>query len=315
MKLIIAFLRLVRWPNLVMIAITQGLFYFSLVEPLYEKGIHTHFARVHFLLLIIASVLIAAAGYIINDYFDLNIDQVNKPGRIIIDKQIKRRWAIVMHICFSFTAIIISFYIDFNSATFWLGISNIICAFLLFGYSVSLKKKLLWGNVLISALTAWVVMISFLCYYNTFHCSNCDNDFLELYNNRFIRISFLYAGFAFVISLIREVVKDLEDIDGDMKYGCRTMPIAWGVPASKVFTAVWLVVLIGMIGIVQFYVLQFGWIWSTVYCVLLLIIPLLWILRNLFKAQAPKDYHQLSTVIKFVMLAGMLSMIFFKIYS
>jgi 4-hydroxybenzoate polyprenyltransferase len=118
-----------------------------------------------------------------------------------------------------------------------------------------------------------------------------------------------------VISLIREVIKDLEDIDGDMKYGCRTMPIAWGIPASKVFVAVWLVVLIGMIGIVQFYVLQFGWIWSTIYCILLLIIPLLWILQNLFKAQAPKDYHQLSTVIKFVMLAGMLSMIFFKIYS
>ena len=315
MKLIIAFLRLVRWPNLVIIALTQVLFYFSLVQPLYHKGIYSHFQIVHFILLILASVLIAAAGYIINDYFDLNIDQVNKPERTIINKQIKRRWAIVLHLVFSFAGILISFYIDFKSPVFWLGFSNIICAFLLFGYSISLKKKLLWGNILISALTAWVVIVSFLCYYNNFYCSNCDQDFLELYNNRFIRISFLYAGFAFIISLIREVVKDMEDMDGDARYGCRTMPIAWGIPASKVFVAVWLVVLIGMISIVQFYVLQFGWVWSAVYCIAFIILPLLWILRKLFIAQVPKDYHQVSRVIKLVMLTGLLSMIFFKIYS
>ena len=315
MKLIIAFLRLARWPNLVIIALTQVLFYFSLVQPLYHKGIYSHFQILNFILLILVSVLIAAAGYIINDYFDLNIDQVNKPERTIIDKTIKRRWAIVLHLVFSFAGILISFYIDFNSPVFWLGFSNIICAFLLFGYSISLKKKLLWGNVLISALTAWVVIVSFLCYYNHFYCSNCDRDFLELYNNRFIRISFLYAGFAFVISLIREVVKDMEDMDGDARYGCRTMPIAWGIPVSKVFVAVWLVILIGMISIVQVYVLQLGWVWSAVYCIAFIILPLIWILRKLFMAQAPKDYHQVSNVIKLVMLTGLLSMIFFKIYS
>ena len=315
MKLVIAFLKLVRWPNLVIIAVTQVLFYFSLVQPLYHKGIYSHFQILNFILLILVSVLIAAAGYIINDYFDLNIDQVNKPKRTIIDKTIKRRWAIVLHLVFSFAGILISFYIDFKSPVFWLGFSNIICAFLLFGYSISLKKKLLWGNILISALTAWVVIVSFLCYYNNFYCSNCDRNFLELYNNRFIRISFLYAGFAFVISLIREVVKDMEDMDGDARYGCRTMPIAWGIPASKVFVAVWLVVLIGMISIVQFYVLQFGWVWSAVYCIAFIILPLIWILRKLFLAQAPKDYHHLSNVIKLVMLTGLLSMIFFKIYS
>jgi 4-hydroxybenzoate polyprenyltransferase len=315
MKLITAFLKLIRWPNLVMIALTQVLFYVSLVQPLYEKGIYTTFSNWLFPLLIIASVLIAAAGYIINDYFDLNIDQVNKPERTVIDKLIKRRWAIVMHIAFSFTAVLISFYIDLNSSVFWLGISNILCAFFLFGYSVSLKKKLLWGNILISALTAWVVMVCFLVYYRTFHCPSCNQAFLDIYNQRFIRISFLYAGFAFVISLIREVVKDLEDIEGDKRYGCNTMPIAWGIPASKMFVGVWLIVLIGMISIVQFYVLQFGWYWSAVYCILLIILPLLWILRALYKAQVPKDYHRVSTAIKLVMIAGLLSMIFFKIYS
>lgn len=315
MKLISAFLRLVRWPNLVMIAVTQALFYFSLVEPLYQKGIQTNFGKFHFLLLIISSVLVAAAGYIINDYFDLNIDQVNKPDKTIIDKLIKRRWAIVLHLGFSFVAVLIGFYIDLNSSVFWLGSSNIIVSFLLFGYSVSLKKKLLWGNILVSALTAWVVFISFLCYYQSFYCADCPGDFLDTYNNRFIRISFLYAGFAFIISLIREVVKDLEDMDGDSRYGCKTMPIAWGIPATKVFAAVWLVVLIAMISIVQIYVMQFGWIWSAVYCIALIILPLLWILHRLPRAQNPGDYRQMSRMIKWVMLAGLLSMIFFKIYS
>lgn len=315
MKLITAFLRLVRWPNLVFIATTQVLFYFSLVDPLYSKGINTTFERMQFLLLIVASVLIAAAGYIINDYFDLNIDQVNKPERTIIDKKIKRRWAIVQHIVFSLAAVLIGFYIDFHSKTFWLGFSNFGCVLLLFGYSITLKKKLLIGNVLISALTAWVIVVVFLCYVNSFYCSACDQVFFSGNTHRFIRVSFLYAGFAFVISLIREVVKDLEDMDGDARYGCRTMPIVWGIPATKVFVAVWLVVLTGTLAIVQVYALQLGWIWSAVYCIVLILAPLVWIFLKLFKAQVPADYHRLSSAIKYIMFAGILSMLFFRIYS
>lgn len=266
-------------------------------------------------MLMISSLLIAAAGNIINDYFDRNIDEINKPEKKIIDTLIKRRWAIVMHIVFSLVAILIGFYIDSQTPVFWLGLSNLVCVFLLFGYSISLKKKLLAGNILISLLTAWVILVCFLCYYRSLSCYGCEPFEWQAQLRRFIRISFLYAGFAFVISLIREVVKDMEDMEGDRKYGCNTIPIAWGIPASKVFVAVWLVVLIGMIGIVQFYVLQFGWLWSAVYCISLIIIPLVWILQKLFKAQIPKDYHQLSTVIKVVMLTGLLSMIFFKFYS
>lgn len=317
MKLITAFLRLVRWPNLVMIAVTQVLFYISFVYPYYAalEDFYTSFTGIYFLLLMVSSLLIAAAGNIINDYFDRNIDEINKPEKKVIDKFIKRRWAIVLHILFSFTGILIGFYIDLNTPVFWMGFSNAICVCLLFAYSISLKKKLLVGNILISMLTAWVILVCFFCYYRTMSCNNCETFQWEATVRRFIRISFLYAGFAFVISLIREVVKDMEDREGDKRYGCNTMPIAWGIPASKVFVAVWLVVLIGMIGIVQFYVLQFGWYWSAVYCIVLIIAPLLWILRQLYKAQVPKDYHQVSSAIKFVMMAGLLSMIFFKIYS
>lgn len=317
MKLITAFLRLVRLPNLVMIAVTQVLFYVSIVPSYVGDNISilSYFGSQHYLLLILSSLLIAGAGNIINDYFDRNIDEINKPEKKIIDTLIKRRWAIVMHIVFSFIAILIGFYIDSQTPVFWLGFSNTICVLLLFAYSISLKKKLLVGNVLISLLTAWVIFVCFLCYYRTLSFEGYEPFEQQAILTRFIRISFLYTGFAFVISLIREVVKDMEDMEGDRKYGCNTIPIAWGIPASKVFVAVWLVVLIGMIGIVQFYVLQFGWLWSAVYCISLIIIPLVWILQKLFKAQIPKDYHQLSTVIKVVMLTGLLSMIFFKFYS
>ena len=315
MKLITAFLRLVRLPNLVMIAVTQVLFYFTLVQPFYEKGVNTTFERLHFIFIVLSSLLIAAAGNIINDYFDRNIDEINKPEKKIVDKLIKRRWVIVMHIVFSLTAILLGFYVDSKTPVFWLGFSNTICVLLLFAYSISLKKKFLVGNVLISLLTAWVILVCFLCYYRSFYCSNCEPFEWQALLRRFIRISFLYAGFAFVISLIREVVKDMEDIEGDKKYGCKTIPIAWGIPASKVFVAVWLVVLIGMISIVQIYVWQLGWYWSAAYSIVLIIAPLIWTLRKLYLAQVPKDYHQLSIAIKLVMLTGLLSMIFFKIYS
>lgn len=315
MKLITAFFRLIRIQNLIIIILTQVLFYYALIAPLMDKGINTFLQKNHFLLLILSSVFIAAAGNIINDYFDLNIDQINKPDKKVIDKHIKRRWAIVMHIVFSLAGVIIGFYIDFNSKTYWLGFSNLLCAFLLFGYSISLKKKLLAGNLLISALTAWVLIVCFLFYQNGFYCEGCNPYFFEVNIRRFIRISFLYVGFAFVISLIREVVKDMEDREGDARYGCKTMPLVWGIPASKMFVAVWLIVLIGSIGIVQFYVLQFGWWWSTAYCILFIILPLFIILQKLYQANISVDYKQLSKWIKLVMITGLLSMLFFKIYS
>ena len=316
MKLTIAFLRLVRWPNLVIIAVTQLLFYFALILPFFisHKNIYSQFTEMHFILLVISSVLIAAAGNIINDYFDLNIDEINKPDKKIIDKHIKRRWAIVFHIILSVCGILLGFYIDFTTPVFWLGFSNALCVLLLFAYSISLKKKLLVGNILISLLTAWAILVCFFCYYRSFNCTDCNSIEWQAQLHRFLRISFLYAGFAFVISLIREVVKDMEDMDGDTKYGCRTIPIAWGIPASKVFVAVWLVVLIGMISLVQFYMFQLGWLWSTLYCICLIILPLIWLLQKLFRAQSSADYHLLSTVIKLIMVSGLLSMLFFKIY-
>jgi 4-hydroxybenzoate polyprenyltransferase len=92
------------------------------------------------------------------------------------------------------------------------------------------------------------------------------------------------------------------------------MPIVWGIPVSKVFAAVWLVVLTGGVLVLQFYVVQLGWWLSAIYSLLLIIIPLLWVLQQLYKAQIPSDFSRLSSAIKMIMFTGILSMLFFKIY-
>jgi 4-hydroxybenzoate polyprenyltransferase len=132
--------------------------------------------------------------------------------------------------------------------------------------------------------------------------------------HKFFRIVFLYAGFAFISSLIREAVKDMEDREGDEKYGCRTMPIVWGMNATKIYVAVWLAALIAILVMVQIYVLQFRWWWPALYSVILIIVPLLYIFIKLFKANSTRDFHLLSRWIKLVMLTGILSMIFFYYY-
>jgi 4-hydroxybenzoate polyprenyltransferase len=297
----------VRWPNLLFIAITQVLFVYCIVHPLFSNaGATANIHGVYFVLLMISSVLLAAAGNIINDYFDLNIDQINKPHKLVVEKIISRRWVIAWHLILSTIGVIIGFYIDWKTNVRFLGVTHLGTVFLLFVYSVSLKKKLLAGNVLVSLLTAWVILVVYWC--------EVSNIRFPFFVGTLTRITFAYAGFAFVISLVREVIKDMEDIEGDRRFGCYTMPIAWGINATKVFVAVWLVVLVSSVALVQFYVLNHKWWWSAVYCVLFIIIPLIHILRLLVHANDTKHFHRLSSLIKVAMFTGILSMIFFCFY-
>jgi len=263
----------------------------------------------HFSLLVLSSVLIAAAGYIINDYFDLNIDRINKPDKLIVQNIIKRRWAIVWHLVLSILGILIGFYLDLTTHVTLLGFSNLICVVLLFLYSISLKKRLLSGNVIISLLTAWTVLVVTWCEARFFFNP------ADVNIHKITRITFLYSGFAFVISLIREAIKDMEDIEGDRRYGCKTMPIVWGVNASKIYVATWMTMLVLALGLMVIYMLQLHWWIAITYSLLLIILPSARIFQKLFTAQTPKDFHSLSTMVKLVMFTGILSMIFFRYYS
>lgn len=309
MKILAAFFRLVRWPNLLFIAVTQLLFEFCIYRKIYPQQPAGEMQQ--FLFLIAASVLIAAAGYIINDYFDLNIDQVNKPGKVVVNTIISRRWVIFWHMFLSMLGLFFTVTALPITGYWHLVLANMASIILLWFYSTNLKKQLLIGNVLISLLTAWVIGIIFL---SKFPLHIRSLLLVEHDEVRFFRYTILYASFAFIISLVREVIKDMEDVEGDRKYGCRTMPIRWGMNASKVFAAVWIVVLIAVLLILQFYVLPFGWWHSALYCLVCIVVPLVWILRKLYSAHTADDFHRLSRLVKLVMFTGILSMLFFYFY-
>ncbi len=316
MKLLFAFFRLIRWPNLIFIALTQSLFYYCIIVPSLPEsysGLPYTLTQPIFYLLMTASVFIAAAGYIINDYFDINIDQVNKPDKMVVEKIIKRRSAILLHWVITSVGLLISLYVSFKTS-FIIIIANLLCALLLWVYSTTFKKQLLSGNIIISLLTAWTVMVLYFAANNTYHFTIQFPQEIFTAMNRIFKFAVLYAGFAFIISLVREVVKDIEDIQGDAKYNCKTMPIVWGIPSSKVFAGVWLVVLPGALSIILFYALQLGWWLATLYCSIMVVAPLIWILRKLYTAQNTQQYHQVSSIIKLVMLSGIVSMLLFKLY-
>lgn len=304
MKLIAPFLRLVRWPNLVFIVLTQALFYYCIYQPLFGKG------EVKALVwIIIASVLIAAAGYIINDYFDLNIDQINKPEKNVFSKTINRRWAIIWHFTFSLAGIIATA-LGVGFHKWYLILANIACTVLLWFYSTSFKRQLLIGNIVISILTAWTVLILFFAFTSPRDAIIGDSAAII----KFFRVSFLYAGFAFISSLIREAIKDMEDMEGDARYGCKTLPIVAGIRSTKIYVTIWAVVLLAALVILQLYVLQFQWWYAIVYSILLVIGPIVYLLYKLPKAKTAKEFSALSDLSKLIMFTGIVSMIFFRIY-
>ncbi len=311
MKLLIAFFKLIRWPNLFFIALTQFLFYHCIV--LSGTSSRFNFINFHtnFYLLILTSVLIAAAGYIINDYFDLQIDNVNKPDKVLVDTIIKRRWAIMWHWILSATGILLSAYISIKVSQWSILIFNAVCVIALWLYSTHFKKKLLIGNILISLLTAWTIIVIYIFSgASLFNLHGWQHGQLPFDVNRLYKFTMLYAGFAFIITLIREVVKDIEDMHGDVQFGCKTMPIVWGIPASKVFAAVWIIVCAGTLGIIQLYAWQNGFRFSVAYVVLFIIAPLLIMIKNLHRSETAADYHKISNQLKLIMLAGILSMLF-----
>ena len=312
MKLVGDFLKMIRLPNLFFIALTQLLFHITVLDTiLLPLGFRPVLDGWIFIFLVVASVLIAAAGYIINDYFDINIDQVNKPKGNVVDAVVPRRWAMALHFVLSGMGLLFSAYISWKTGLWYILLGNFLCVLLLFGYSVSLKRKLLVGNIIISLLTAWVILI--ICIAEIKIATQVPAAVAEA-SNKIIRIGILYAAFAFISSLIREAIKDIEDMQGDQKYGCRTMPIVWGVNATKVYVAVWLVVILALLIILQIYVFRFEWWWAMAYSIAFIVAPFGVIFFLLFKAQTQKDYHRLSNWTKLVMLSGILSMIFFYFY-
>jgi len=306
-KSLLHFFRLVRWPNLLFILLAESLFHFCIYKPLYSNIELT--VDYTFYFIVVTSICIAAAGYIINDYFDVNIDQVNKPESVVVGSYISRRWVIFWHLVLSMGGIYASLIVFPFQQYLHLHFSNLATILILWFYSTNFKRDFLVGNVVIAVLTAWTIGVVYFSKFTLLQLLHPTQ--MRPTDLRFVKLMLLYSSFAFILTLIREALKDMEDMGGDEKFGCKTMPIAWGLQTTKVYVAVWLMVLILVLTIIQLYAIPFGWWIPIAYAVITIIAPLLYVLFNLKQAYSKADFNRLSNLIKLAMLMGILSMGFF----
>jgi 4-hydroxybenzoate polyprenyltransferase len=187
--------------------------------------------------------------------------------------------------------------------------SNLATILILWFYSTNFKRDFLIGNVVIAVLTAWTIGVVYFSKFTLLQLVQ-PTKMLPI-DLKFFKLMLLYSSFAFILTLVREVLKDMEDMGGDEKFGCTTMPIAWGLQTTKVYAAVWLMVLILVLTIIQLYAIPFGWWIPITYSVVTIIAPLVYVLFHLKQAFTSQDFNRLSNLIKLAMLMGILSMGFF----
>ena len=285
-----------------MIAFVQLLIKYALFKPFNVDITLNWFG---FLLLILSTLCIAAAGNIINDIQDVDTDIVNRPEKVLIGKKVTEKTAYNLFIILNVIGVGLGFYLsNLVGRSGFFAIFVIISA-LLYIYATYLKQTLLIGNIVISVLVAMSVLIVGL--FELLPVVNTQNQATQL---TFFKILFDYALFAYIINLVREVAKDIEDIDGDYKAGMNTLPIAIGRErATKVLFALTLLPLFGVV----YYMLTYLYKQQIAvgYFLLFLVAPLLYITIKSFSAKTKKDVRHISTILKIVMFLGMLSLLLY----
>jgi len=310
------FLSLIRWQNLLIVILTMTLMRYAIIEPLISKvgvillqgsgeeiPMTLQFPWYDFVILVAAIVFITAGGYVINDYFDIKTDLINR-GKVIVGTKIPRRKAMMWHSVLNIMGVIAGFYISWRAGYFWFGTLFLIVSGLLYFYSASYKRQFLIGNLIISILTAMVPLLVVLFEWSALY---------QYYSVNAIRvpeINFLFywvggfALFAFLTTLTREIIKDIEDFEGDMTFGRNTIPVIIGIPASKIVAAG-----ISLITIVLLYL-----VWhlflndkiTLIYISSAILIPFLYVLYRLTVRSNKKQMHSASNIMKIIMLAGVL---------
>jgi len=273
-SLVESLLKLTRFGNLIIIGLAQYCTAGFLIGP------HT-LTDYRLFLLSSSVVLIAAAGYIINDYYDVKIDYINKPERVVIGRSITRRYAILYHVLLSGLGILIGLFLSWR-----IGFVNVTSVFLLWLYSNILKRLPFVGNFTVALLTG-LSILSVDIYYKT-HQS----------------LIVIYASFAFFMTLVREIVKDMEDLKGDNTFGCKTLPIVWGIRRTKL-------IIYGILLTFALEVLVLNYFYDVLplsYFVFFLFLPLAALVIWIGRADTKKDFGRVSTFCKVIMLLGILSM-------
>jgi 4-hydroxybenzoate polyprenyltransferase len=308
----ISFLKLIRLPNLLIIAFTQYMIRLCLIEPsLHLHGLYIQINDLEFVLFVLATVFVAAGGYIINDYLDVRIDVINKPEQLIIDNGINRRVAMGAHATLSSLGVAIGIFLSWRCNILLAGGTLFAVSVIgLWFYSTSFKYQFLTGNIAISLFTA---MSSFMVV--LFEIPRV----ISRYNSTLVQQKYdhgsaitetiiLWAGAigiaAFFLSLIREIIKDMEDIEGDKKYGCRTIPIVWGIKKAKMIVAILITLFMASIGYLQYIQLTAKDKYSFLYFLGFVQLPLLFLLLKVFSAKEKKQFHASSSLVKLIMLTG-----------
>lgn len=308
MKSIYTFLRLVRYPNLLFVILTQSFFHYLVIVPvLLSRGMNSSLTDFNFILLVLSTVLLAAGGYIINDYFDVKIDAINKPRKLFISKSIQRRPAILAHQTVTAIAVLIGIYLAWQVGNFKLAMINPIVAAFLWFYSTGYKKQPFIGNFIVALLTGMVVLVVVFFEQPLFHPT--DEMLMGAYAI-FVR-AFFYFIFAFLVSFIREIVKDMEDIKGDETYGCKTLPIVLGIPKTKIIVYLLSVIVIGLVCVVESGFARMHDYITVIYLMQTVQFPIFVMMWLLYRADGQKDFNRISTLVKVVMLMGILTMGYF----
>lgn len=285
-----------------MIALVQFLIKYALFEPF---GVDIMLNWFGFSLLVLSTVYIAAAGNIINDIYDVETDLVNRPSKVIVGKKVSEKTAYNLFILFNVIGMLIGFYLSHLVGKSGFFAIFFIVSALLYVYATYLKQTLLIGNIVISLLVAMSILMVGL--FELLPAITPQNQPTQV---TFFKILVDYAVFAFSLNFVREIAKDLEDIDGDYKAGMNTLPIAIGRKrASKVLFALLILPLIGVIYYISTYFNTQAMV--SGYFIVFIVLPLIYVTFKSFFAKAKKDFHHISIILKLVMLFGMLSMLLY----
>lgn len=298
----IKYLRLVRFPNLLIIMLTQVLVRYCLILPAFKTEFNitgnfpVHLSDFNFILLLVSTVLIAASGYIINDYFDVNIDEINKPGKNIIGTSLNAVTAKKLYFIMSGVGVILGFYVAFKTTMPVMGLVPLFCAASLWMYSSHYKRRLFIGNVIVALLSALSVFI------------------VGLYEPEFYRnfIFLVWYGFlAFLISLIRELIKDMQDAEGDELQQCKTAPIILGIRKTKAVVFALIMLMAGYIIYIINGNFKSNSVISVWYMSGMFVIPLTALSYLIITAREKKDFFYASMFTKILMLGGLISIFLF----
>ncbi len=316
MNPILSFFKLIRATNLFIIGLSISLFYCLILIPAHQSKLFTNllpFTTLEFVLFVLSVVFIAAAGNIINDYFDFELDKEFKPQRPLPSGAFSLDTAMYLHAVFAFAGIGLGFYLGYKNSSFKIGYIYIICTLMLYVYSAFLKKMPLAGNVLVSALTGFVFVLLMLFEVNFLNTIHFEGSQFVL-DMLLWQVKF-YGGFAFLTNLAREIVKDIEDKEGDGEHSINTIAVQFGETAAKITTAIVLVLLLAALAFFMRGFIAAGAVKEFVYLSVAVVVPVIAAIVLLVPAKEKKQYTRISLLLKVIMLLGILSIPAFYLFN